>query len=199
MATDILNNLDELKPEFKNRLPKNVLVMFNSHLQSRGINPSQLVDPVQIANANWSHKPKYGVDGLKLARNRHSEQKVATLEAGHETNFTFILNTALSGGNSYPVLTAVLGTAAGFASTPVGLFFTVASTAMDVSKTAQRILGRMGDEIWQVEEIGKIRDNKGFKAVHINSYWLSDPYRSKHSAKNKGWLIHEERNDLILS
>ena len=199
MATDILSQLQELRPEFKKTLPKNVLVMFSSHLSNKGLNPKQLINPVQFANADWGWKPKSGTDSLRKPENRHYEQKVATLEVGYETNFTFILNTALLGGNSYPVLTAVLGTAAGFASTPVGLFFAAASTTIDVTKKAQRILGRMGDEIWQIEEIGKIRDKNTFKPVHINSYWLVDPFRSRHSATNKGWLIHEERNDLTLS
>ena len=199
MAPEILNQLQELKPELKRSLPTNVLVLFQSHMQNSGINPSQLINPVQLANASWGWKPKHGAHSLNLPKNRHAEQKVTTLEAGHETNFTFVLNTALLGGNSYPILTAVLGTAVGVASGPAGLLFGAASTAIDVSKKSQRILGRMGDEIWQVEEIGKIRYNNTFKAVYLKSYWLVDPYRSKHSAKNKGWLLHEERNDLTLS
>jgi hypothetical protein len=55
----------------------------------------------------------------------------------------------------------------------------------------------MGDEIWQVEEIGKIREGTGFVPVHINSFWLVDPFRGQ-STYNKGWLIHEERHDLSL-
>jgi len=121
-----------------------------------------------------------------------------TLETGTEHSITFLLNTAFQGGTSYPVLTAVLGAATGLASTPAGLFFSTASTAVEVKRSVHRILGRTGDEIWQLEEIGKMRDNDAYKAVHINSYWLVDPYRSRHNAQFKGWLIHEERTYLTL-
>jgi hypothetical protein len=42
-----------------------------------------------------------------------------------------------------------------------------------------------------------MRDGTGYKAVHINSYWLVDPYRGQ-TTYDKGWLIHEERGDVTL-
>lgn len=118
-----------------------------------------------------------------------------------ETNSLHVLNTALLGGKSYPVLTATLGTAVGIASLGAGLFFTVATTALSLAQTSQRALARPGDQIWQIEEIGKVLDNSllgsgKYKAVHVLSYFLVDPYRNQ--APRKGWLIHEERNDIVL-
>ena len=72
------------------------------------------------------------------------------------------------------------------------------STALSLSQTSQRVLARAGDELWQVEEIGKARDKNFFgsdtmEMVHIGSYFLVDPHRSIGLVRSKGWLIHEER------
>jgi len=116
-----------------------------------------------------------------------------TLPVGIEDNFTFTFNTALLGGDSYPVLTAVLGTAAGVASAGAGLLFTVATTALSVSQTSRRVLARAGDELWQVEEIGK----NGSSVIHVAAYFLVDPFRGQGvNSRIKGWLIHEERKNL---
>jgi len=69
----------------------------------------------------------------------------------------------------------------------------VASTGLSLTQTSQRVLARSGDEIWHVEEIGKV----GMIATYVSSYILVDPYRWQ--APNKGWLIHESRDELLLS
>ncbi len=133
--------------------------------------------------------------------NRQYTGKILILPGNMETNLLTNLNTSLLGGESYPVLTATLGTAAGIASFGAGLIFTVAATGLSLSQTSQRVLARPGDEIWQIEEIGKVLDggafgSGGYKAVHVLSYFLVDPYRRQ--APRKGWLIHEDRNDITL-
>ncbi len=120
-----------------------------------------------------------------------------TLEPGIEDNLTFRLNTALLGGENYPVLTAILGTAAGMVSVGGGLLFAAFTTSISATQKQRRVLARGGDEIWQVEEIGKIKDGSGYKAMHINSYFLVDPYRRQ--APSKGWLIHDERIEVLLN
>lgn len=61
-----------------------------------------------------------------------------------------------------------------------------------MKKTSQRVLARSGDEIWHVEEIGKVRSGGSYKAVYISSYFIVDPFRgqSLHTHSNgKGWLL----------
>ncbi len=55
-----------------------------------------------------------------------------------------------------------------------------------------QISARVSDEIWHVEEIGKFNQ----KVIHISSFFLVDPYRT--TAVQKGWLIHEQRREVIL-
>ena len=114
------------------------------------------------------------------------------LPIGVETNLTYALNNALLGGKQYPVTTMIGGLVAGYFSAGAGFLFSLASTAMGASQKARRVLARENDEIWQVEEVGKVKSSgissgSGWDVVHIGSYWLSDPYRRKH------WLIHEQR------
>jgi len=205
MSTKILNQLATLRENSNKHLATNIIRGFYATLSSKGLNPIQLIVQEQIANANWIYKPRYNSDSLLQFENRHFVRRIRTLTAGQENNFTFNLNTTLLGGSSYPVLTAILGTAAGIASFGGGLLFAAATTALNSSQLSRRVLARAGDEIWQVEEIGKV-PNSGilsssdapYKAIHINSYFLFDPFRERQYMVGKGWLIHEERNTLIL-
>lgn len=136
-----------------------------------------------------------------IQKNTQSLRKIRTLDPGQEGNFTFSLNTALLGGQSYPILDAVLGTAVGVASGLAGLLFSIATTSINLQKTSQRVLARSGDEIWHVEEIGKVSSDGSYKAIYVSSYFIVDPFRghSLHTHSNgKGWLIHEEREELTL-
>jgi len=196
MSTAILNQLQELRPHSNKHLLGNIDISFKEKLSNSSINPIQLVSPKQIASMNWVSEPKKGSQSLLQAKNRQSMRKVMSLPASTDTNFTYVLNTALLGGRSYPVLTAIIGTATGLASFSLGLFFTVASTGLSMSQKSQRVLARGGDEIWQIEEIGKSRSDGTFKPMHINSYFLVDPFRKQNALK--GWLIHEERTEIIL-
>ena len=99
----------------------------------------------------------------------------------------------LSGGKSYPVLTALLGAAAGPVSGLGALLFSAATTAISSINPIQNVQVRLGDEIWQVEQIGK---SKG-KAVYGSVFFIVDPFRRQ--VQNKGWLIHEEWSDLSLN
>lgn len=127
-----------------------------------------------------------------------------TIRSEAESAFTTALNTALLGGESYPILEAVAGTIAGAASGGAGLLFTVSSTALNLARTSHRVLARTGDEIWQVEEIGRVKKSGllggvEMAVVHVASYFLFDPYRSRGNVRSAGWLIHEERVELALA
>jgi len=71
--------------------------------------------------------------------------------------------------------------------------FTLATTGLSLANTTSKVLARPGDEIWHIEEIGK----EGNKAIYLSAFSIVDPYRKQ--APNKGWLIHEEREELVLS
>ena len=90
------------------------------------------------------------------------------------------------------MLTAILGVVAGGASVGAGCIFTAATTALSVANIPQKVLARVDDEVWHVEEIGR----SGNEAVHISSFFLADPFRL--TTLSKGWLIHEERRKVIL-
>jgi hypothetical protein len=117
-----------------------------------------------------------------------------TVRAERSGGFTESLNTALLGGEQYPILNFVLGTAAGVVSGGVGFVFSVATTALSLNQTAQRILARGGDELWQVEQIGRA----GRDVVHVGAYFLYDPFRNSAFRSGNGWLIHEERTVLTV-
>jgi hypothetical protein len=196
----VLASLPELQPESGKHLSDSLITgMTRSLTRAR----HQLI--------RWRSNPSgYGniyepTDGTaSLLSRTHATRKLMTLSPGVEENFTYMLNTGLLGGESYPILTAVLGTIAGAASAGAGLLFTIASTGLSLSQTSQRVLARGGDELWQVEEIGKSRESGLFGgestvAVHVGSYFLVDAYRSRSGARNTGWLIHEERQELTLT
>lgn len=200
MSEEIINSLDELQPESGKWLSNALITGITQSLTQRRYNLMRLT--------GRATDPTYGLVGstqsLRDPANRSSRRRMMILQPGREDNFTFMLNTGLLGGTSYPILTAALGTAAGFASGGAGLLFTVVTTGLSVNQTAQRVLARGGDEIWQVEEIGKARESSWFgkgemEAVHVGSYFLVDPYRQRVGGPHaKGWLIHEERHVLTL-
>lgn len=140
--------------------------------------------------------PKKGSESLLMASNRSSKRKVKTLFMGTHGNILQALNTELLGGQNYPILTTVLGTLAGAASSGTGLIFSAASAGYDSYRQAHRVLARDGDEIWHIEEIGKEQRNGQFKPVYVSSFFIADPHRNQ--TPSKGWLIHEERHELSL-
>lgn len=187
--TKTLASLQELQKDSGKRIPDSVITGMTLSLTRARY---QLIRARKNpSGAGFLYEPTDGVSSL--LKNTQSIRKLMTVSpASNEDSFTFTLNTALLGGTSYPILTAVLGTIAGVASMGAGLLFTAASTALSVAQTSQRVLARAGDELWQVEEIGKVKSD----VVHVGSYFLVDPYRGRGQSRIKGWLIHEERTEL---
>jgi hypothetical protein len=186
----VISSLKGLRKDSGKRIPDNFITEFTkSNAQARNQLIQRRSDSSDLGTVLV---PTKGI--ASLPRNTQKIRKIKTLDVSIEDNQTYQLNTALLGGTSYPILTAVLGTIVGVASGGAGLLFTIASTAISMSQTSHRVLARGGDEIWQVEEIGKT----GSKAVHVGSYFLVDPYRSRSQSRTKGWLIHEERNKLDI-
>lgn len=124
-----------------------------------------------------------------------NKRKFMTFDPVHQ-NFMRALNVELMGGRSYPVLEAVLGTVVGAASGGAGLIFAGVTLGVSLSRRESDVLARAGDELWAVEEIGK----QGTDPVHIMSYLLVDPFRSRaaQNQRHNGWLLHESRTPLVL-
>lgn len=187
MSAEILSQLEELQ----NNSNKTLSPIVIGYVQDNSL-PRALVVPVRIANGKWAVKPIRGSSSLLQQKNRESKRKVMVLDMGKEY-IVGQLNTALLGDQGYPVLTTVLSIGGGFASTFGSILFSVATTGLSISNTSRRVLARPGDEIWHIESIGKVAN----EPVYISSYFLADPYRRQHPCK--GWLIHEEREQVILS
>lgn len=179
--------LPDLKADSGKRLPTHIIIGMTSRSSYQLVRTSNNPSGPGVVTT-----PKR--DLSSLLQNPHAEQKLMTIPPGGETGFTAMLNTALLGGESYPILSAVAGTVAGAISGGAGLLFTIGTTALDASRTTQRVLARPGDELWLVEEVGKRRNGNAYSVVHIGSYFLVDPYRRQSTVQ--GWLIHESRTEI---
>ncbi len=107
-----------------------------------------------MANGKYIVKPVKGVSSLVTPNNRISRRKVRTLQSS-SINALNKLNSELLGGESYPILTTALGIAGGAVSGSASLLFTLATTGFSLAKTTSKVLVRLDDEIWHIEEIGK--------------------------------------------
>lgn len=192
MIEQVLQQLAALRPESNRQLSEPVIIgMTRSFTQAR----YQLYRSTGNPNGpGFVNAPTQG--GATILQNVSARRRLLTIPAGREMGFTEMLNTALLGGESYPLLTALLSTVVP-GGAGVSLLFSAATLAIDMSRSAQRILARPGDELWQVEEIGKAQSGGAMAVVHVGSYFLFDPYRGA-AAQGKGWLMHEERHELSL-
>ncbi len=201
MSQQIINQLDPLQQESGKRIANSVITgMTRSLTRARYQLMNSQMNP---SGGGAIYVPTRGTQSLSQATNRQNIRKLMTLPAEREDNFTHSLNTELLGGEQYPVLTAVLGTGVGLVTAGGGILFTAATTALSLANTAQRVLARLGDELWQIEEIGKSNSSRWFdgntqSAFHVGSYFLVDPHRAGGNVRSKGWLIHEERTELTL-
>lgn len=93
-------------------------------------------------------------------------------------------------------MTTALGIANGFISAGGGILFSVATTALSLNTQSHRALARNGDEIWHMEEIGKVKDGAKYRAEYVSAFFIVDPFRKQ--SRSQGWLIHEERKNIIL-
>ena len=190
MSDKIIQALQELRPHSNVTIPDSVVCGINNCFSGPSFQLIKLVpNPKGMGLATVLTN---GIESLpqkaKVSRLRQR------LPVGAENNLTHALNDALLGGEQYPVTTMISGIIAGYVSAGAGFLFALASTALGASQKAKRILARENDEIWQVEEIGKVKSStaivsgRQWDIVHVGSYFLYDPYRGK------SWLIHENRS-----
>jgi hypothetical protein len=144
-----------------------------------------------IQTLNSGFMPTAGLSG---PMDIYSCDHLMTLPGDTKGNITYALNDDLLNLNDYPLLKLVLGKVVskipgvGFFA---GLTFSIVCYGIDKTKTVHRAVAREGDQIWRVEEIGKVGKN----IIHVMGLFLVDPYRHQ-SPPTHGWLIHEERTKL---
>jgi hypothetical protein len=183
----LMAKLPNLPPQTKNSLPSNII-----HGFSAGIGQNRFV----LVNLDFRgpHNQRFVPDPkVNLYSQNASRRRIMTLDAG-KAGFMHSLNQALKGGEDYPILTGLLGIAAGIASAGAGILFSLTTIAVSAGKTSQPIRARLGDEIRQVELVGK----EGQALKHVEYFLLVDPYRAKATNIPSEWVIHEERRDLVL-
>lgn len=198
MSNQILNLLEELKPESGQRLPQATIHRFHSISNSRGEGGKTLVKPELVANGKFVFKLNGSHQTFLKTKNHSVRSKLKAFDASEQGGSLEQLNIALQGGKSYPILSMLSGMVVGYASAGMGLLFSVTSTAVSMSKVSNRVLARPGDQIWKIEELGKVRVGSAYKPVHVLSFFIIDPFRDSSRFQNRGWLIHEERCDVEL-
>ncbi|GIV58080.1 MAG: hypothetical protein KatS3mg042_0993 [Rhodothermaceae bacterium] len=107
------------------------------------------------------------------------------------------LNEWLAGGSSYPFLTAFLGIAVGFISTPAGVAWSVFFAAMDNARSnlSAQCFARVADQLWMVEAVG----SDDGAPVYMRQIWLVDPLRNGNSGPPaSSWCIAEDRYEVAL-
>ncbi len=191
--SQIIDALKELKPPSNKSLPNYIISgMTQSLWQARYQLITAQANP---EGAGFISVPTKGTASLLEKENTRAARWLMTIDGAD--GFTAMLNKELAGGERYPVLNAVLSIATGAISFGAGSLFTIGTTAIDLSKTHQGVQARVGDELWQLEEIGKVKTAfGGWKVVHVAAYFLVDPFRAR--TPTKGWLIHEERHQLTI-
>lgn len=143
------------------------------------VNPDRgLLEPRYITVLDPDHN--LSRDGNAVRR------RVMTFSAAND-GFRLSLNTALSGGESSPVLTTALGIGAGLVSGGAGIAFSILACAIDLQRNNQPVRARQGDVIDKAEVLGQ-RDDRVF---HWETYLLVDPLRAagpRHGPSQ--WVIH---------
>lgn len=199
MPNNILDELSTLQSDSGKRLPTSIIYGFSA--LPGGGSGSQLINLQNNGGGSVVAVPRSGIDSL--LQKPQARRRLGTFDGSHG-RFRLTLNKSLKGGESYPVLTTILGTATGLISGGAGLLFTATQLGISLGTRSTDVLARAGDEIWYIEEVGKsFEDNLIFAdryvPTHVSSYILVDPYRSKggSNASEKGWLLHEQRKELI--
>lgn len=116
------------------------------------------------------YKPRIKVN---LMSQNAARSKILTLDSG-QAGFVNTLNLGLKGGDEYPILTAFLSVGVGIFTAGAGAVFSILSGVASAAKVNQPVRARLGDEIWQLEVVGK----EGGEIKPMEYLVLIDPYRT---------------------
>lgn len=161
--------------------------------------------------SNYNNYFSRAQSGPSLITLRDNKMVIANPSRLRDTRCVHVLNThqrvsginqALSGG-SYPVLTTVLGVGLGLASSGASIVFGITMSVISSTQTQTNVVARLGDEIWAVSEIGKVRENTNYNmftqewvAKLVTGYFIKDPYRGRANVSGGMWLVNETRVDV---
>jgi hypothetical protein len=186
MNTSMLQKLPELGQPTSARLPQSIRDGFMVYSSQRFL---LIKVHFEGAGRNLHYRP---APGINLGLKNSSKRRLFNFDADH-AKFQKTVNRQLAGGESYPILTGLLSIGAGIASFGAGTVFTLVTAAADSGRQVQTVMARLGDELWQVELVGK---KKG-KIVHVEYFVLWDPYR-RDAEVPSDFIIHEERREVVV-
>lgn len=162
---------------------------------SRTGDPHQLTDMERrkhwFYGQQYVHVPDKDVD---LFKKNTARRKLMAFTAGNAA-FRKSLNKDLSGGEDYPLLTTMLGLTTGFISAGAGFLWTGFTTALALAKETQPVRARDGDEVHQLEVVGKFEN----QLTYVEWIILVDPFRVKANRDIRQWIISESRHRLHVA
>jgi len=179
---EILKSLPRLPGGTKNKLSDNVI----TGLKARKLNSFVLIDTEGISWTRW-HRPDPKLD----LRRQNAWRRRSYVFTAKTHVFMQSLNEDLSGGKDYPIVKGALGLLTGGVA---GVLFSLFDTAMSAARSPKQLQAREGDEIWQLERIGR----SGGRLVHVEYFLLVDPFRKADRSVPCAWSIHEGRLELEL-
>lgn len=198
MATrqQLLGRLPGLPSRIDRRLQSSTIAGLKAERAGGGFartgDPRQLVEVGSDTHWFWGRQYHQEPDpDVDLMKTNVARRKLLTFDARNET-FRRSLNKDLGGGESYPILTTVLGLTAGFVSAGAGYLWTGFTTALALSQDAQEVRARDGDEVHQIEIVGK----NGNRIEYVEWLVLVDPFRLSALRNIRQWVIHDEREEV---
>lgn len=151
-----------------------------------------LIDATFEGGRLKGYKPDPKID---LRTTNSYRRKLLTFNLGSD-GFRTSVNTALAGGETFPVLNTLGSIGIGFISGPAGIAYSVTTLLLDQSRNVQPVRARLGDEIWHVEELAR----KGTDVFHVESFHLIDPFRGENASVREGqWIVHQELRKINWS
>lgn len=135
--------------------------------------------------------PRSGTD---KASEQESKRRLKVLRGERGDDLTVSLNNYLVGHSSFPMANGIASVLMGTISGVGGVLYSLITAAMSQAQITPRVLARPGDEIWQVELVGKTAGMA--EMVHAEYWFLVDPFRDIERKVGVGWLIHERRQLL---
>lgn len=157
----------------------------------RSANPNELVQfrtGQNIRDQFYVIRP--GVDASRTNAYRRFVMEFG----GARVSYMRSLNRELLGGEDYPVTMALLGIATGAVSAGAGALFSLATAVVSDAKPKQSIQVRDGDQLWQIEQLGKANG----EIIHSSCFVVVDPLRKEKNLIHS-WVIHERRNEVVIA
>ncbi len=130
---------------------------------------------------------------MDLLKTNVARRKLLTFGEPNQA-FRKSVNKDLSGGESYPILTTILGLGAGFVSAGAGCLWTGFTTTLSLARDSQPVRVRDGDEVHQLEIVGV----RGNTFEYLEWIILVGPFRVKANRHIKQWIIHDERHEVRI-